>query len=712
LAEQQERHQQQQEEEEVVGMVNESPKKNGKRKALIIGISKYDRNNKFSNLDFCENNANEIYSILKAQGYNIPANALLVGRVEWTRMRDEIIDFFEDSTLKPDDTLFFYFSGHGLIDKNTDRTYLSTSEIDPASPKKRGIPFEDLTTYINDSNSERIIAVLDCCYSNAFEVAGKGGGGGEEESAKAEKDEEIADSANTNMRKAVEHLITSGQGKCVLASSLEEQRSFKMKDQPYSTFTYFLIQGLRGANGESVGINGYVTLELLSSYVNKKIYELPTIKQKPIRKIEVTGEIILAHYPSLARRQQQTFQKSSHLLQLLRKGNIDEFNEIRKKDNYSRLDFYNVDLSGLSLSHADLRKSNLISANLGESKLQHATFEETTLLGAHLEGADVSKANVSKADLLEADLEGTNLEGADVSKSDVSKADLVEADVSKADVSEANLSFANLSNADLVEADVSEADLVEANLSKADLVEANLSNADLSEANLVEANLSKANLSNADLVEADVSKANVSEANLSKADLVEANLVEANLSKANLSNADLVEAYVSKANLSFANLSFANLSFANLSKANLSNADLSFANLSNADLSEANLVEANLSKANLSNADLSFANLSKADLSNADLSEANLASSIIIGAKFLVKNNKKCYPRFKNAEFNDSTIIDDEELWRHLCNNDAKNVPATVKNTKELREKLEQRGFDTETIDWLLSFSSLPDPSA
>jgi uncharacterized protein YjbI with pentapeptide repeats len=679
LAEQ-ERHQQQQKEEEIAVIVNESPKKNGKRKALIIGISKYNHNNKFSNLDFCENNANEIYSILKAQGYNVPGNALLVGRVEWTRMRDEIIDFFENSTLKPDDMLFFYFSGHGHLYKNTSRTYLSTSEIDPGSPKKRGISFEDLATYINDSNSKRIIAVLDCCYSNSLEAVA-GIGGEKEKSAKAEKGEEMADRANTNMRKAIEHLIRSGQGKCILASSLEEQRSFKMKDQQYSTFTYFLIQALRGANGESVDINGDVTLELLSSYVNKKIYGLSTIKQKPIRKIEVTGQITLAHYPTLAKRQQQTSQKNSHLIQLLRKGKIDEFNEIRKRDNYSRLDFYNVDLSGLSLSRADLRKSNLISANLGESKLQHATFEETTLLGARLEGADASKANLSKADLLEADLEGTNLEGADASKANLSKADLVEADVSKADLVGANLSLANLSKADLVEADVSKADLVEANLSNADLSEANVSKADLVEADLVEANLSKANLSNADLV------------------------------GANLSKADLVEADVSKADLVGANLSLANLSFANLSKTNLSNADLSNADLSNADLSEANLVGANLSKTNLSNADLSFANLSKTNLSNADLVGANLASSIIIGAKFLVKNNKKCYPRSKNAEFNDSAIIDDEGLWRQLCNSNTKNVPPAVKNKGELSGKLEQRGFDRETIDRFLLFSSLPDSS-
>jgi len=349
-------------------MANDSPLDDVKRKALIIGISKYEHNTNFSNLDICENNANEIFRILKAQGYDVPANALIVGTVEWSKMRDEIIDFFEDVSVKPADTLFFYFSGHGHFDKNTSRMYLSTSEIDVAMPKKRGIPFDDLITYINDSNSKRVIAVIDCCLGNSSEEAVGGGRGGEEEeeSAKARKGQEVADMATSKLRKAVERLIRADQGKCVKASSLVEQKSFKMKDHPYSPFTYFLIQGLRGANGETVDTNGYVTLELLSSYLNKKIYELPTIKQKPIRKLEVTNQVTLAHYPSLAKIQQETPQKSStHLIQLLRKGKINEFNEIRKKDNFSRLNFYNVDLSGLSLPRVDFEK---VKPNLGKSR--------------------------------------------------------------------------------------------------------------------------------------------------------------------------------------------------------------------------------------------------------------------------------------------------------------------------------------------------------
>jgi uncharacterized protein YjbI with pentapeptide repeats len=354
-------------------------------------------------------------------------------------MRDEIIKFFTDRTLKQDDTLFFYFSGHGYLDRNTGRTYLSTSEMHPERPESRGIPFDELTTYLNLSNSERIMVVLDFCYSGALEVHSRGKGA-EEEYMKAEKGEEIASLANTNMARTVERLIKSGQGKCVLASSLEEQRSFGMEDQPYSLFTYFLIQGLKGANGESVDINGYVTPELLGNYVNEKILELGRIRQKPIRMIDAVVQIILAYYPDLAnRQQQQQASQKNHLLQLLKEGKVDEFNQFRRKNDYSRLDFYNVDLSSRDLSYADFGNTDLNLANLREAKLQHAIFVESSLLTAQLTKADLSNANLSKARLLKADLTGAKL-----SNARLSGAILAFANLSAADLSKAKLSFAVL----------------------------------------------------------------------------------------------------------------------------------------------------------------------------------------------------------------------------------------------------------------------------
>jgi uncharacterized protein YjbI with pentapeptide repeats len=744
----QERHQQQ----EIVA-VNESPrKKNGKSKALIIGISKYDHNNKFQDLEFCENDANEVYNILKDQGYDIPANAMLVGREEWSKMRDEIIKFFTDRTLKPEDTLFFYFSGRGYLDRNTGRTYLSTSETHPERPQSRGIPFDELTTYLNLSCSERIIAVLDCCYSGALEVHSEGKEA-EDEYMKAEKGEEIASLANTNMARTVERLIKSEQGKCVLASSLEEQSAFGMKDQPYSLFTYFLIQGLKGANGESVDINGYVTTELLGSYVNKKILELDTIKQKPIRKIDTTSQIILAYYPDLAnRQQQQQASQKDYLLQLLKEGKIDEFNEFRRKNNYSRLDFYNVDLGNRDLSHADLGNSDLNLANLREAKLQHTIFVEASLIAAQLSKADLSSTKLSKSRLLKADLAFANLSAANLSAANLSFASLLCADLSfaylkGAKLSFANLSAANLSNADLLEADLSAANLSFASLSnanlskvklsKANLSEANLSNAYLSNAKLSKANLSKANLSNAYLSNADLLEAKLSKANLSNADLSNAKLSKANLSNADLSNAKLSNAYLSNAKLSFARLSNADLLEAdlsnakllrvNLSNANLSNADLLEANLTGANLTGAKLLEANLSNTNLTGANLTGANLTGANLTGAKLLEANLSntnltgadltganltgadltSSIIIGVEF-----NEDYPECKNANFDGATIIDDEILSRHFHNSNSKNVPPAVKDKNELISKLVERGFDRGGIDlYFLPHSYLPGSS-
>jgi uncharacterized protein YjbI with pentapeptide repeats len=623
---------------------------------------------------------------------------MLVGRGEWGKMRDEIIKFFTDRTLKPEDTLFFYFSGHGYLDRSTGRTYLSTSEIHPEHPQSRGIPFDELTTYLNLSCSERIMAVLDCCYSGALEVHGEGKGA-EDEYLKAEKGEEIASLANTNMTRTVERLIQSERGKCVLASSLEEQRSFGMKDQPHSLFTYFLIQGLKGANGESVDINGYVTPELLGSFVNNKINELDTIKQKPIRKIDTTSQIILAYYPNLAnRQQQQQASQKDYLLQLLKEGKIDEFNEFRRKNNYSRLAFHSIDLGGRDLSHIDLGNADLNLANLRETKLQHAIFVEASLIAAQLSKADLSSAKLSKSRLLKADLAFANLSNAKLARAKLSFASLSAANISEAKLSFASLLCADLSFANLKGAKLSFANLSAANLSNADLLEADLSAANLSNADLSYANLSKVKLSNAKLSEADLSNAYLSNAKLSKA-----NLSRANLSNADLSNAKLSEADLSNAKLSFAKLSNADLLEADLSNAKLLRVKLSKANLSNAELLEANLTGADLTGAYLLEANLSNANLTGADLTGADHTGANLASSIIVGVEF-----SEDYPECKNANFDSATIIDDEILSRIFHNSNGKNVPPAVKDKNELISKLVERGFNREGIDlYFLSHSYL-----
>ena len=70
----------------------QNEEKKDKKKALIIGISDYGDN--LPSLDFCKNDAEEMYGLLKSLVYEIDDNNKLTGEVKWGKMRDTIIEFF------------------------------------------------------------------------------------------------------------------------------------------------------------------------------------------------------------------------------------------------------------------------------------------------------------------------------------------------------------------------------------------------------------------------------------------------------------------------------------------------------------------------------------------------------------------------------------------------------------------------------------------
>lgn len=126
------------------------------KKGIIISISDYDI---LQPLEFCRNDGTEMYELLKSLNYEIQTDHNLIGRVKWVEMRSAIVDFFRNISIKPSDTLLFYYSGHGILD-NGDH-YLAPSETDPFSPDKNGFLFEELTRLMNKSHSRKIVAILD-----------------------------------------------------------------------------------------------------------------------------------------------------------------------------------------------------------------------------------------------------------------------------------------------------------------------------------------------------------------------------------------------------------------------------------------------------------------------------------------------------------------------------------------------------------------------
>src|SRR5215510_12682477 len=128
----------------------------GGKKALIIAVSNYDESSGLKSINFCKNDGEDMYNVLISQGYDIPIDRKLVGHVDHLSLKNAIYDFFTNEDNKPDDTLVFYYSGHGVPDK-WGKTFLAPSSIDVDHPYKTGFSFDDLTDSMLESNSRRVI---------------------------------------------------------------------------------------------------------------------------------------------------------------------------------------------------------------------------------------------------------------------------------------------------------------------------------------------------------------------------------------------------------------------------------------------------------------------------------------------------------------------------------------------------------------------------
>jgi tetratricopeptide (TPR) repeat protein len=282
------------------GTLKEVQEGGGVRKALIISVSEYAT--QLQPLSFCKNDGEHMYELLKSINYEIEDNHKLIGYVKYESLREAIIDFFTDIDNKAEDTLLFYYSGHGIPDVDGD-IYLASSEIDPDAPYRKGFSFNELTKMIQRSVSIRIVTVLDCCYSGAAKLSK-----GHEEDAARLGTAAIDSKAN---------VLEQGEGKYLLAASQAAQEAYALKEGENSIFTYYLLEGLRG-NEKSVDTDGNITPYSLGNYVYRAILNLPARKrpkQKPITKVEASGNIILAHYPQLAKIKPDLEQDPNDLIQ-------------------------------------------------------------------------------------------------------------------------------------------------------------------------------------------------------------------------------------------------------------------------------------------------------------------------------------------------------------------------------------------------------------
>lgn len=197
--------------------------------ALVIGISKFQ--NPQINLQYSAADAENFAKFLTTEQSFAPDHVKVLVNENATRSRilAELGDKWLPRVANPDDLVVIYLSTHGSpSDLDVDGVnYLIAHDTDVNSLYATGIAMQDLARIIKARiHCDRIVIVLDACYSGVTSPTGKG----------------LVRTGNVDADS-----ISQGTGQLVISSSAPNQRSWESNKYSGGVFTKNLIDGFRGS---------------------------------------------------------------------------------------------------------------------------------------------------------------------------------------------------------------------------------------------------------------------------------------------------------------------------------------------------------------------------------------------------------------------------------------------------------------------------------
>ena len=214
---------------------------NGRTWLLAIGVEDYKE---APDVPYADNSL-ELVSAALAKRFGIPeANRVVLQGEEATGtfIRGKIRNTLR--LLGPEDTLYFYYSGHGMPGRNGEQLYLAPRDIVVSAFEDEDFAFANLLGEIQQARVGKVLAFLDTCFSG-----------------KAKADELVFPGVAPIMESAEQELPDK---MTVFYAASGAQFANSYDDKAHRLFSYFLAQGLA---------DGLGTVEDLGRYVSANVAE-------------------------------------------------------------------------------------------------------------------------------------------------------------------------------------------------------------------------------------------------------------------------------------------------------------------------------------------------------------------------------------------------------------------------------------------------------
>jgi len=244
----------------------------GVRRALIVANAHYD-DQKLAQLRSPGHDAEALGRVLGDPGIGGFNVELLMDADERT-IRRRIAAFFADRDR--DDLLLLHFACHGIKDSRG-RLYLAARDTDLNALAASSVPASFVNDALDETQSRRVVLILDCCYSGAFARGSL---------ARSGHEVQIADEFRT------------GSGRIVLTASSATEYAFEgvdlaRADAKLSVFTSALVKGLE-TGAADLDADGEISIDELYDYTYRQVRE-STPTQAPMKwSFGVEGSLVVA----------------------------------------------------------------------------------------------------------------------------------------------------------------------------------------------------------------------------------------------------------------------------------------------------------------------------------------------------------------------------------------------------------------------------------
>ena len=146
------------------------------------------------------------------------------------------------------DTILFYFSGHGILETNSQQVVLCLADTNTTRLSTTGLPLNELLQQLSNCAASQQLVWLDACHSGGMTLRGT--------TSLAEPSSRLVE--------VLRHQAASSQGFYALLSCDRAQQSWEFPELGHGVFTYYLMRGLRG---EAADDRGVIEADALYQYV-------------------------------------------------------------------------------------------------------------------------------------------------------------------------------------------------------------------------------------------------------------------------------------------------------------------------------------------------------------------------------------------------------------------------------------------------------------